>query len=178
MDIKRTVLWVIFFMSAVMLYDNWQRDHGRPSMFFPGATQTQPAKGAAPEPGAPSTASDLPSATTGGEAPANAPTGATAATAAQPAEAAAQLVHFRTDLYDGLIDTRGGNRDGRGIRRGDAYVLNDPYRGGTHLPDITVIVPVFYGDEAEPSAFVARLPAYELISMRGDSRMNAAVAAS
>jgi 5-oxoprolinase (ATP-hydrolysing) len=54
-----------------------------------------------------------------------------------------------------IIDTRGKGRDGRGIRRGDAYVLNDPYRGGTHLPDITVIVPVFYGDEAEPSAFVA-----------------------
>jgi hypothetical protein len=47
-----------------------------------------------------------------------------------------------------IIDTRGEGRDGRGIRRGDAYVLNDPYRGGTHLPDITVIVPVFYGDEA------------------------------
>ncbi len=43
-----------------------------------------------------------------------------------------------------IIDTRGKGRDGRGIRRGDAYVLNDPYRGGTHLPDITVIVPVFY----------------------------------
>ena len=54
-----------------------------------------------------------------------------------------------------IIDTRGEGRDGRGIRRGDAYVLNDPYRGGTHLPDITVIVPVFYGDEADPSAFVA-----------------------
>ena len=54
-----------------------------------------------------------------------------------------------------IIDTRGRARDGRGIRRGDAYVLNDPYRGGTHLPDITVIVPVFYADEAEPSAFVA-----------------------
>ncbi|HEY4070128.1 MAG TPA: hydantoinase B/oxoprolinase family protein [Sphingomicrobium sp.] len=54
-----------------------------------------------------------------------------------------------------IIDTRGQGRDGRGIRRGDAYVLNDPYRGGTHLPDITVIVPVFYKDEAEPSAFVA-----------------------
>jgi 5-oxoprolinase (ATP-hydrolysing) len=54
-----------------------------------------------------------------------------------------------------IIDTRGGGKDGRGIRRGDAYVLNDPYRGGTHLPDITVIVPVFYKDEAEPSAFVA-----------------------
>ncbi|HEX6073551.1 MAG TPA: hydantoinase B/oxoprolinase family protein [Sphingomicrobium sp.] len=55
-----------------------------------------------------------------------------------------------------IIDTRGQGRDGRGILRGDAYVLNDPYRGGTHLPDITVILPVFYGDEdAEPSAFVA-----------------------
>jgi 5-oxoprolinase (ATP-hydrolysing) len=54
-----------------------------------------------------------------------------------------------------IIDTRGQGKDGRGIRRGDAYVLNDPYRGGTHLPDITVIVPVFYGDEADPSAFVA-----------------------
>jgi 5-oxoprolinase (ATP-hydrolysing) len=54
-----------------------------------------------------------------------------------------------------IIDTRGEGRDGRGVRRGDAYVLNDPYRGGTHLPDITVIVPVFYGDEGEPSAFVA-----------------------
>ena len=54
-----------------------------------------------------------------------------------------------------IIDTRGRSRDNRGIGRGDAYVLNDPYHGGTHLPDITVIVPVFYGDEAEPSAFVA-----------------------
>jgi 5-oxoprolinase (ATP-hydrolysing) len=54
-----------------------------------------------------------------------------------------------------IIDTRGKGRDGRGIRRGDAYVLNDPYRGGTHLPDITVIVPVFYGEEPDPSAFVA-----------------------
>ncbi len=54
-----------------------------------------------------------------------------------------------------IIDARGRAKDGRGIRRGDAYVLNDPYRGGTHLPDITVIVPVFYGDETDPSAFVA-----------------------
>ncbi len=29
------------------------------------------------------------------------------------------------------------------IRRGDVYVLNDPYHGGTHLPDITVVTPVF-----------------------------------
>ncbi len=29
------------------------------------------------------------------------------------------------------------------IRRGDVFVLNDPYHGGTHLPDITVVTPVF-----------------------------------
>jgi 5-oxoprolinase (ATP-hydrolysing) len=29
------------------------------------------------------------------------------------------------------------------IRRGDSFALNDPFRGGTHLPDITVVSPVF-----------------------------------
>jgi len=29
------------------------------------------------------------------------------------------------------------------MRKGDVYVLNDPYHGGTHLPDVTVITPVF-----------------------------------
>lgn len=32
-------------------------------------------------------------------------------------------------------------------RPGDAWVLNDPYRGGTHLPDITLVSPVFAGGE-------------------------------
>jgi len=32
------------------------------------------------------------------------------------------------------------------MKPGDVYVLNDPYHGGTHLPDITVITPVFSGD--------------------------------
>jgi N-methylhydantoinase B len=32
-------------------------------------------------------------------------------------------------------------------REGDLWILNDPYRGGTHLPDITLISPVFAGDE-------------------------------
>ncbi|MDG6078836.1 5-oxoprolinase [Erythrobacter litoralis] len=55
-----------------------------------------------------------------------------------------------------VIEARGEGRDGRGIRRGDAYVLNDPYRGGTHLPDITVIAPVFYDETGDtPDAFVA-----------------------
>ncbi|MBX7458226.1 hydantoinase B/oxoprolinase family protein [Qipengyuania sp. 1NDH17] len=55
-----------------------------------------------------------------------------------------------------VVEQRGRQADGRGFRRGDAYVLNDPYRGGTHLPDITVIVPVFYDETSkEPDAFVA-----------------------
>ena len=29
------------------------------------------------------------------------------------------------------------------MRKGDVYMLNDPYNGGTHLPDITVITPAF-----------------------------------
>jgi N-methylhydantoinase B len=36
---------------------------------------------------------------------------------------------------------------------GDAWILNDPYRGGTHLPDITVISPVFV--EKELAGFAA-----------------------
>ena len=55
-----------------------------------------------------------------------------------------------------ILHARGGGADGRGIRRGDAYVLNAPYAGGTHLPDITVIAPVFVaGDGEAPSFFVA-----------------------
>jgi len=32
-------------------------------------------------------------------------------------------------------------------RPGDAWILNDPYRGGTHLPDVTLISPVFAAGE-------------------------------
>ena len=47
----------------------------------------------------------------------------------------------------------------RGMKPGDVYVLNDPYHGGTHLPDITVVTPVFLdadaGPDAAPGFFVA-----------------------
>jgi N-methylhydantoinase B len=38
---------------------------------------------------------------------------------------------------------------------GRSWILNDPYQGGTHLPDITVITPVFAGDGRELIAFAA-----------------------
>jgi 5-oxoprolinase (ATP-hydrolysing) len=38
------------------------------------------------------------------------------------------------------------------LKPGEAFALNNPYFGGTHLPDITVVMPVFM-DEAQPPAF-------------------------
>ncbi len=40
------------------------------------------------------------------------------------------------------------------MQPGDVFVLNDPYHGGTHLPDITVITPVYIADEATPTFYV------------------------
>lgn len=33
------------------------------------------------------------------------------------------------------------------LERGDAAITNDPYRGGTHVPDVTMVVPVFAGSK-------------------------------
>ncbi|MBH0114684.1 hydantoinase B/oxoprolinase family protein [Novosphingobium sp. YJ-S2-02] len=57
-------------------------------------------------------------------------------------------------------DADGAPQDGRGMLPGDAYVLNAPYDGGTHLPDITVVMPVFApgeeaGENARPAWYVA-----------------------
>jgi 5-oxoprolinase (ATP-hydrolysing) len=40
------------------------------------------------------------------------------------------------------------------MQPGDVYVLNDPYHGGTHLPDITVITPVYLGAATQPTFYV------------------------
>ncbi|WP_155054505.1 hydantoinase B/oxoprolinase family protein [Streptomyces blattellae] len=40
-------------------------------------------------------------------------------------------------------------RRGSGMCPGDTYAVNDPYHGGTHLPDVTVITPVFDTEDTE-----------------------------
>ncbi|KVN95434.1 5-oxoprolinase [Burkholderia ubonensis] len=40
------------------------------------------------------------------------------------------------------------------MRDGDVYMLNDPYHGGTHLPDVTVITPVFADGSDQPLFYV------------------------
>ena len=49
-----------------------------------------------------------------------------------------------------IIDSRGAT-----MRDGDSYVLNNPYAGGTHLPDITVVTPVFDPDGENIRFYVA-----------------------
>ena len=49
-----------------------------------------------------------------------------------------------------IIEARKGT-----IKPGDVFMLNDPFAGGTHLPDITVITPVFFEGDAEPHFYVA-----------------------
>ncbi len=46
-------------------------------------------------------------------------------------------------------------RKHRDMADGDVFVLNNPYDGGTHLPDITVVTPVYIPDEKAPAFYVA-----------------------
>jgi len=41
------------------------------------------------------------------------------------------------------------------MREGDIYIMNDPYHGGTHLPDIALVMPIFF--RGRPLAFSAAM---------------------
>jgi len=49
-----------------------------------------------------------------------------------------------------VIDAHGGD-----MAAGDAWMLNDPYAGGTHLPDITVVAPVILRAGERPAFYLA-----------------------
>ena len=55
-------------------------------------------------------------------------------------------------VVDLLVELRSGRRGA--LQPGDTLLSNDPFHGGTHLPDITAITPVFAG-QPQPVAFVA-----------------------
>ncbi len=46
-------------------------------------------------------------------------------------------------------------RENGGVRHGDMVMLNDPFQGGTHLPDITIVAPVFALGSDTPDFYVA-----------------------
>jgi 5-oxoprolinase (ATP-hydrolysing) len=49
-----------------------------------------------------------------------------------------------------ILDKRRG-----AMKPGDAFVLNAPYAGGTHIPDVTVVMPIFMKGDAEPLFYTA-----------------------
>jgi YidC/Oxa1 family membrane protein insertase len=103
MDIKRTVLWVVFSFSLLLLWDNWMRFNGMQSMFFPSATQQAKPAGT---PGTAAPVGDVPQATI---TPGTAVVPGTPNNIA-PTNPAAQgeLVTITTDLVKAQIDTLGG----------------------------------------------------------------------
>ncbi|WP_043701040.1 membrane protein insertase YidC [Tepidimonas taiwanensis] len=102
-DIRRSILWVIFGFSMILLWDRWQVYNGRPATFFPGS---QPAA-TAPAPAA-STPADptvpTPTVPTGSAAD-----DASSATAAPVASAIPRERHtVRTDVFELTFDSEGG----------------------------------------------------------------------
>ncbi len=105
-DIRRTILWVIFGFSMVLLWDQWQLHNGNKATFFPGPAKTA-ASSAAPAPaasGVPTATATpaVPEAATGLQVP-----GATAPVASQPA-APRERVVVTTDVLRLTLDTEGG----------------------------------------------------------------------
>jgi len=95
-DIRRTILWVIFGFSMVLLWDKWQVHNGHKATFFPSPTPvaTAPAQPAdAKGGGAP-----VPSQGTPASAPAD----------AGGAAAVAQKIDVETDVYKATLDGQGG----------------------------------------------------------------------
>ncbi|MFM7697814.1 MAG: membrane protein insertase YidC, partial [Limnohabitans sp.] len=96
-DIRRTILWVIFGFSLVMLWDQWQLSQGKNPTFFPKPVQTSPANDNPATAGKNSSEqqSDLPQVS-------NLPEASTTATAAKRIEA-------ETDVLKLQFSTEGGN---------------------------------------------------------------------
>jgi YidC/Oxa1 family membrane protein insertase len=107
-DIRRTLLWVVFTMSLVLLWDGWNKHTGQPSMFMP-APKAPAATAASAPPAAPSqpaqtgvpTAAALPGAATSAPAAAT----PTAPSTAQTGESTV----VTTDVIKATFDSVGGS---------------------------------------------------------------------
>ncbi|MBI2769107.1 MAG: membrane protein insertase YidC [Burkholderiales bacterium] len=111
-DIRRTILWVIFGFSMVLLWDKWQIHNGGKGTFLlglsskPAATASAPAGPASVPTASVPAASGVPGTTSPSAVP---PTGAgTAAVAAAPVAIPRQKVVVTTDLLRLTFDSEGG----------------------------------------------------------------------
>src|SRR5512135_504 len=64
----------------------------------------------------------------------------------------AQAAHIPVHLGSTPLSVRAAIDQIR-MRPGDVVMLNDPYAGGTHLPDVTVVAPVFRRGQRAPFAY-------------------------
>ncbi|MFS2016483.1 membrane protein insertase YidC [Massilia sp. CT11-108] len=97
---KRTILWIVFAVALVVLWNDWMVANGKQSMF----SAQPPAKVAqAPNPAKPN---DLPNDATSAATPT--PAGTVPGTPAAPAPVQAQVITVTTDVYKVDIDTAGG----------------------------------------------------------------------
>jgi YidC/Oxa1 family membrane protein insertase len=109
-DIRRTILWVIFGFSMVLLWDKWQIHNGQKGTFMLGTKPavTAPAPAAAPASSVPA-ASGVPTSTAATPAAATATASSVPGTAAPtPSSAAREKVTVTTDLLRMTFDTEGG----------------------------------------------------------------------
>jgi YidC/Oxa1 family membrane protein insertase len=99
-DIRRSILWVVFGFSMVLLWDKWQIHNGNKATFFPSAAVTAPAPA--------KSGSDVPAATASAGSTATA--GDIAATAGGAAPAVqAVLTEVTTDVYKLTFNSEGGS---------------------------------------------------------------------
>lgn len=64
-----------------------------------------------------------------------------------------QAAHIPVHLGS-AADSVAAARETLELAPGDVVVLNDPYRGGTHLPDVTMVRPLFLGGSRRPDWFL------------------------
>ncbi|NYT61479.1 membrane protein insertase YidC [Alcaligenaceae bacterium] len=105
MDIRRTILWMIFSFSLLLLWNNWQVYNGKPSLFGPSSTATQTANSAqtpaTPADASVPTAAPATPATTAAASPNTVPGGNN-----QPVSQS-EKVNIKTDVFDLTFDTMG-----------------------------------------------------------------------
>ena len=111
-DIRRTILWVIFGFSMVLLWDKWQLHNGNKATFFPTAAPVVAPAPAGTASAASAGAASVP-ATTNASAPATASAQGASAVPGQPAPSAApaarERVQVTTDVYRLTFDSEGGS---------------------------------------------------------------------
>jgi YidC/Oxa1 family membrane protein insertase len=116
-DIRRTILWVVFGFSLVMLWDQWQISQGKAPTFFPQPVQTTSATNTAPVAATPAPAA--------GNALTNLPQVGGTQTAT---DTSAKRIDVETDVLKLQFSTEGGS-----LVRAELLKHKDVHRAGSNM---------------------------------------------